>query len=58
MASSHFSNVKFGRQNGLQAEVTDGLAEGDRVVLHPSDQIEPGVKVVARKSNGVGSADQ
>ncbi len=40
--------VKVRRQNGLEAEVTDGLAEGDEVVLHPSDQIEDGTKVRQR----------
>ncbi|MEX2315842.1 MAG: HlyD family efflux transporter periplasmic adaptor subunit [Pirellulales bacterium] len=42
--------VELGRQNGLQAEIVKGLAEGDQVVLHPSDQIEPGVEVIPRKS--------
>ena len=27
--------VKIGRQNGLEAEILEGLTEGDRVVLHP-----------------------
>jgi HlyD family secretion protein len=40
--------VKVGRQNGLEAEVLDGLAENDRVVLHPSDRVEEGVKVHQR----------
>jgi HlyD family secretion protein len=40
--------VKVGRQNGLEAEITDGLSEGDQVVLHPSDQIEDGAKVRQR----------
>jgi HlyD family secretion protein len=40
--------VKVGRQNGLEAEILDGLAEGDTVVLHPSDRIEAGVKVRQR----------
>jgi HlyD family secretion protein len=40
--------VKVGRQNGLEAEVLEGLAEGDQIVLHPSDQIEVGVKVRPR----------
>jgi HlyD family secretion protein len=40
--------VRIGRQNGLEAEVLEGLAEGDRVVLHPSDQIEAGVQVRQR----------
>jgi HlyD family secretion protein len=40
--------VKIGRQNGLEAEILDGLAEGDEVILHPSDQIQDGVKVRQR----------
>jgi len=40
--------VNVGRQNGLEAEIVEGLAEGDQVVLHPSDQIEDGVKVRQR----------
>ena len=40
--------VTIGRQNGLEAEVLSGLAEGDEVVIHPSDQIEDGVKVRQR----------
>jgi HlyD family secretion protein len=40
--------VKIGRQNGLEAEILEGLQEGDRIVLHPSDRIEPGVKVLPR----------
>jgi HlyD family secretion protein len=40
--------VKIGRQNGLEAEVLDGLSAGDQVVLHPSDRIEAGVRVRQR----------
>jgi HlyD family secretion protein len=40
--------VKVGRQNGLEAEILEGLAEGDRVVLHPSDRVEAGVEVRQR----------
>ena len=40
--------VKVGRQNDLAAEVVDGLQEGDQIVLHPSDRIEDGVRVVQR----------
>lgn len=45
---AHQRKVKVGRQNGLEAEITDGLAEGDQIVLHPSDQIEEGTKVRQR----------
>jgi len=44
----HQTIVKVGRQNGLEAELLEGLAEGDQVVLHPSDQIEDGVAVRPR----------
>jgi HlyD family secretion protein len=40
--------VKIGRQNGLEAEILEGLSAGDKVVLHPSDRIEAGVKVRPR----------
>ena len=45
---AHERKVKVGRQNGLEAEITDGLTEGDQVVLHPSDQLEDGTKVRQR----------
>ena len=44
----HQHTVKVGRQNGLEAEILEGLTEGDQVVLHPSDQIDDGVKVKQR----------
>jgi HlyD family secretion protein len=37
--------VSLGRRNGDFAEVTGGLAEGDTVILHPSDQMADGVAV-------------
>ncbi|HEY8506371.1 MAG TPA: HlyD family efflux transporter periplasmic adaptor subunit [Gemmataceae bacterium] len=40
--------VKIGRDNGLEAQVLDGLEEGDVVVVHPSDRIEDGVSVEPR----------
>ncbi|MCA9642395.1 MAG: efflux transporter periplasmic adaptor subunit, partial [Myxococcales bacterium] len=40
--------VQIGKQNGLLAEVKSGLAEGDQVVLHPSDQVTDGVAVASR----------
>jgi len=44
----HEQRVKIGRQNGLEAEVLEGLAERDLIVLHPSDRIEQGVRVRQR----------
>lgn len=40
--------VRVGRNNGLEAEIQEGLAEADAVVLHPSDKITDGVAVVRR----------
>lgn len=40
--------VKVGRQNGLEAEILDGLQEGDEVILHPSDQIHDRTRVRQR----------
>jgi HlyD family secretion protein len=40
--------VQLGRRNGLVAEIVDGLQAGERVVLHPSDRVLDGVKVVGR----------
>jgi HlyD family secretion protein len=40
--------VKLGLQNGLEAEVIEGLAEGDQVVTHPGDNITDGVRVKPR----------
>ena len=40
--------VTLGRQNRIVAEVMDGLSVGDKVVTHPSDQVQEGVKIVNR----------
>jgi HlyD family secretion protein len=40
--------VDVGHDTGLEAEVRSGLNEHDRVILHPSDRVAPGVRVAAR----------
>jgi HlyD family secretion protein len=45
---AHETIVTLGLQNGLEAEVREGLAEGDLVVTHPGDNITDGVKVAPR----------
>ncbi len=40
--------LKLGHRNSLNAEVVEGLQEGDEVVMHPSDQVVDGVRVVRR----------
>lgn len=41
--------VTIGRRNNRIAEITSGLAEGDKVVLHPSDRIGEAVAVSERE---------
>jgi len=40
--------VSLGHRNAQAAEVRDGLAEGERVVLHPSNRVEDGTRVRER----------
>jgi HlyD family secretion protein len=40
--------VRIGHSNGLEAEVLEGLAEGEQVVLHPSDKIKDGTAIAPR----------
>ena len=42
--------VEIGHRNGEMAEVMDGLAVGDRVILHPSDAIADGTPIEERGS--------
>ena len=40
--------VKIGHRNNQMTEVIDGIAEGERVITHPSDQITDGTSIVER----------
>ena len=40
--------VAIGHQGGLEVEVTDGLREGERVVLHPADRVAHGTRLQQR----------
>ncbi|MBI4501105.1 MAG: HlyD family efflux transporter periplasmic adaptor subunit [Gemmatimonadetes bacterium] len=40
--------VEIGHRNAFEAEVTSGLAEGEVVILHPSDKLADGSRVVFR----------
>jgi HlyD family secretion protein len=42
------TEVTVGRSNGLETEVVGGLTEGEVVVVHPSDRVQDGVRVVTR----------
>ncbi|MGD8429168.1 MAG: HlyD family efflux transporter periplasmic adaptor subunit [Ectothiorhodospiraceae bacterium] len=41
--------VEIGRRTGLEAEIVDGLKEGDRVIVSPSDRITDGVRIRQRE---------
>ncbi len=40
--------VEIGHRTDTRVEITGGLAEGDRVITHPSDRVADGVAVKAR----------
>lgn len=42
--------LQIGQRNGLEAEVLGGLEAGDRVVMHPGDQVDNGVAVEVREA--------
>lgn len=43
--------IETGPNNGIEAQVTAGLSEGDRVVLYPSSGLSAGMKVTERVIN-------
>jgi HlyD family secretion protein len=43
--------ITVGERNAMMAQVTDGLREGDRVVLHPPDTLGDGVRVTEREAS-------
>jgi HlyD family secretion protein len=47
---AHATPVQIGHRNARAAEILSGLAEGDRVVLHPSDRVREGVAVAERET--------
>ena len=45
---ARIARVEIGERNQREAEILDGLAAGDRVILHPNDEIADGTAVVER----------
>jgi HlyD family secretion protein len=41
-------HVTVGRYNDVEAEVVSGLAPDETVILHPSDKIQDGTRIVIR----------
>jgi HlyD family secretion protein len=44
---AHRRHVTVDRSSGLTLQVSEGLVEGDQVILHPDDRIDEGVRVTA-----------
>lgn len=42
--------VKLGQRNGVRAQVLEGLAPGDAVIVHPGDNVKDGVSYAERPS--------
>jgi HlyD family secretion protein len=40
--------VEVGQQSGLEAEVSNGIVEGQTIIVYPSESVRDGVQVVAR----------
>jgi HlyD family secretion protein len=41
--------VRIGHENGLEAEVLEGVEAGQRVVMHPSDRVSDGTRIEPRE---------
>jgi HlyD family secretion protein len=48
---AHTVPIKTGHRNNRVVEITSGLAQGDRVLVHPSDRITDGVRVIQRETS-------
>ncbi|MCA8996452.1 MAG: HlyD family efflux transporter periplasmic adaptor subunit, partial [Planctomycetaceae bacterium] len=48
--AARLRKVEVGENNGLRAQILNGLKNGEQVILHPSDQIADGAAVSVRKS--------
>jgi len=42
-------HVEVGQRNGFIAEIRDGVAAGEQVILHPSDRVSEGTRIAGRK---------
>jgi HlyD family secretion protein len=45
---ARLQTVAIGNMNGIDAEVLNGVAAGDAVVVHPSDRVRDGVRIESR----------
>lgn len=45
---AQLQTVNVGKRNSFFAEISQGLTKGDQIIIHPSNSIEEGVKVLPR----------
>jgi len=48
--------VEIGRRSGLTAEIVTGLSEGERVITHPSNDLDDGMEVTVQAGAGEGKS--
>ena len=48
--TARLTEVRIGERTAMEAQVLEGLSEGDRVIAYPSDQVEDGIEVLPRES--------
>jgi HlyD family secretion protein len=46
--TAHQTLVKVGKDNGISAQILDGLSAGDEIILYPSAGLGDGTKVTRR----------
>ncbi|MFA8440307.1 hypothetical protein [Yoonia sp.] len=49
--TAQLRTIAIGPNNGIEAQVTGGLAEGDSVILYPSSGLSAGMDVAERVIN-------
>jgi HlyD family secretion protein len=49
--AARLRSIAIGPNNGVEAQVTEGLSEGDRVILYPSSGLSDGMAVAQREIN-------
>lgn len=52
--TARIREVEIGHRNAMDAEVIRNLKEGERVILHPSNQLADGARVVVEEGLGTG----
>lgn len=50
--TAELRHIKIGQSNNSEAEVIEGLSEGSKVILHPSDRIRSGALVISAGGQG------